>query len=65
MALPETGTPFHSFPFAASPLLTLAGGSQGTRGAGGALVNHELPNQESADMSALHITLNGLMWCVF
>jgi len=50
VASPETGTPSRSFPLAVSLLLTLAGGSQGTKGA---LANHELLNQKFANRHQL------------
>jgi hypothetical protein len=42
----EIGTPFHSFPLAASPPFVLVGDSQGTQGAP---ANHELSNQKFTD----------------
>jgi hypothetical protein len=50
MASLETGTPSRSFPLATSPLHTLAGGSQRTRGAP---VNHESSNQKFANRHQL------------
>jgi len=46
----EIGTPFCSFPLAVSPLLTLAWGSQGTKGPP---TNHELSNQKFTDRHQL------------
>jgi len=51
VASPKIGTPSCFFPFVASPSFVLLGGFQGTEG--GALANHELPNQKFADKHQL------------
>jgi hypothetical protein len=58
----ETGTPFHFFPFTASPPFVVIGGSQRTRGV---LTNHELLNQKFTNKHQLFMYYNlAQQWCL-